>query len=243
MAFVVPAEIGHAPYAAPVLDWFARHFDDVQVVAVRQELFADLSEDVWLLYAGGFGGRTGHFDFALHERFVSRPEPPIAQTRVSVREWRRWGSRLRSMLLPSRIRDAYENLRDFAPLSANVRDTAVIPLNSGGHTLARRSMSRREQRLDGGSEVPAPGAEEGCWDSASETGRTADGGCVPGPAGRHRAGMSGLARVAIDVLSSNEACSRATAAPSHTRPGIERGRTATSRRHARLSTVRRPGAR
>lgn len=112
MAFVVPAEIGHAPYAAPVLDWFAGHFDDVQLVAVRQKLFADLSEDVWLLYADGFGGRTGHFDFALHERFVFRSEPPLADTRVSVREWRRWGSRLRPMLLPGRVRDAYERLRD-----------------------------------------------------------------------------------------------------------------------------------
>ena len=112
MAFVVPAEIGHAPYAAPVLDWFARHFDEVRLVAVRQKLFADLSEDVWLLYADGFGGRTGHFDLALHERFVFRSEPPVVDTRVSVREWRRWGSRLRPMLLPSRIRDAYENLRD-----------------------------------------------------------------------------------------------------------------------------------
>lgn len=112
MAFVVPAEIGHAPYAAPVLDWFASHFDDVQLVAVRQKLFANLSEDVWLLYADGFGGRTGHFDLALHERFVFRSEPPLADTRVSVREWRRWGSRLRPMLLPSRVRDAYERLRD-----------------------------------------------------------------------------------------------------------------------------------
>ena len=112
MAFVVPAEIGHAPYAAPLLDWFARHFNEVRLVAVRQKLFAELSEDVWLLYADGFGGRTDHFDLALHERFVFRSEPPIADTRVSVREWRRWGSRLRPMLLPSRIRDAYENLRD-----------------------------------------------------------------------------------------------------------------------------------
>ena len=112
MAFVVPAEIGHAPYAAPVLDWFASHFDDVQLVAVRQKLFADLSEDVWLLYADGFGGRTGHFDLALHERFVFRSEPPIADTRVSVQEWRRWGSRLRPMLLPSRVRSAYDDIRD-----------------------------------------------------------------------------------------------------------------------------------
>ena len=93
MAFVVPAEIGHAPYAAPLLDWFARHFNEVRLVAVRQKLFAELSEDVWLLYADGFGGRTDHFDLALHERFVFRSEPPIADTRVSVREWRRWGSR------------------------------------------------------------------------------------------------------------------------------------------------------
>ncbi len=112
MAFVVPAEIGHAPYAAPVLDWFATHFDDVQLVAVRKKLFADLSEDVWLLYADGFGGSTGHFDLALHERFVFRSEPPLSDTRVSVREWRRWGSRLRPMLLPRRIRDVYQGLRE-----------------------------------------------------------------------------------------------------------------------------------
>ncbi len=112
MAFVVPAEIGHAPYAAPLLDWLARHFNEVRLVAVRQKLFVDLSEDVWLLYADGFGGRTDHFDLALHERFVFRSEPPIADTRVSVREWRRWGSRLRPMLLPSRIRSSYESLRE-----------------------------------------------------------------------------------------------------------------------------------
>ncbi len=112
MAFVVPAEIGHAPYAAPLLDWLARHFSEVRLVAVRQKLFTELSEDVWLLYADGFGGRTDHFDLALHERFVFRSEPPIADTRVSVREWRRWGSRLRPMLLPARIRSVYENFRD-----------------------------------------------------------------------------------------------------------------------------------
>ena len=112
MAFVVPAEIGHAPYAAPLLEWFVRHFGEVRLVAVRQKLFTELSEDVWLLYADGFGGRTDHFDLALHERFVFRSEPPLADTRVSVQEWRRWGSRLRPMLLPARIRSVYENFRD-----------------------------------------------------------------------------------------------------------------------------------
>ena len=51
MAFVVPAEIGHAPYAAPLVEWFAGHFADLRVVAVREKLFPELSEDVWLLFA------------------------------------------------------------------------------------------------------------------------------------------------------------------------------------------------
>jgi hypothetical protein len=56
MAFVVPAEIGHAPYAVPVLDYMTRRFERVQVIAVRRKLFPELSEDCWLLYADGFGG-------------------------------------------------------------------------------------------------------------------------------------------------------------------------------------------
>ena len=56
MAFVVPAAIGHAPYAAPLLDYLVGHFDEVRIVAVRTKLFPELSEDCWLLHAGGFGG-------------------------------------------------------------------------------------------------------------------------------------------------------------------------------------------
>src|SRR5690606_18269238 len=36
MAFVVPAEIGHAPYAAPLLEYLVRSFRTVQIVAVRE---------------------------------------------------------------------------------------------------------------------------------------------------------------------------------------------------------------
>ena len=57
MAFVVPAAIGHAPYAAPLLDYLVEHFDDVQITAIRLKLFPELSEDCWLLHAAGFGGR------------------------------------------------------------------------------------------------------------------------------------------------------------------------------------------
>lgn len=76
MAFVVPAEIGHAPYAAPVLHWFAEHFTNVTVVAIRRKVFAGLSEDTWLLYADGFGGRTDAFRFAAWDDFAVQPTPP-----------------------------------------------------------------------------------------------------------------------------------------------------------------------
>jgi tRNA1(Val) A37 N6-methylase TrmN6 len=49
LAFVVPAEIGHAPYAAPLLEYLVRNFATVHVVAYREKLFPDLSEDCWLL--------------------------------------------------------------------------------------------------------------------------------------------------------------------------------------------------
>jgi hypothetical protein len=43
MGFVVPAEIGHAPYASPFLEYLVEKFSLVQVVAVRRKLFPDLS--------------------------------------------------------------------------------------------------------------------------------------------------------------------------------------------------------
>ena len=39
MAFVVPAEIGHAPYAAPLLEYLVANFESVHIVAVREKLF------------------------------------------------------------------------------------------------------------------------------------------------------------------------------------------------------------
>ena len=39
MAFVVPAEIGHAPYATPLLRYLACHFAKVHLTAVREKVF------------------------------------------------------------------------------------------------------------------------------------------------------------------------------------------------------------
>lgn len=108
MAFVVPAEIGHAPYAVPLLSYLVANFTTVHVVAVREKLFPDLSEDCWLLYADEFGGSTGHIRFTVCDRFVPTAKPPRATRRVGVAEWRsQWKSRLRPYLLSDPVREAY----------------------------------------------------------------------------------------------------------------------------------------
>lgn len=110
MAFVVPAEIGHAPYASPLLEYLVTQFATVHVVAVRCKLFPDLSEDCWLLYTDGFGGSTQEIRFSILDKFRHSARPPRDYTRVSVHEWRTsWNRRLRPYLIPSEARDLYRN--------------------------------------------------------------------------------------------------------------------------------------
>lgn len=108
MAFVVPAEIGHAPYAAPLLEYLVEHFSVVHVIAVREKLFPLLSEDCWLLYTEGFGGRTAEIRFSAMERFEWNTRPPSKFERVGVDDWRsRWNRRLRPFILSPGVREAY----------------------------------------------------------------------------------------------------------------------------------------
>ena len=108
MAFVVPASIGHAPYAAPLLDYLVEHFDDVRITAIRSKLFPELSEDCWLLHADGFGGSTRELCFSVLDHF--KPSAvPCDTTLVPVREWREsWSRRLRPYLLSAKVREAYQ---------------------------------------------------------------------------------------------------------------------------------------
>ena len=110
MAFVVPASIGHAPYAAPLLEYLVARFDLVRVVPIRRKLFPRLSEDCWLLFADGFGGSTRTIHFAPIEHFGE--SPLSAPTRVvPVSEWRRdWNRRLRPYLLDRAERSLYRDV-------------------------------------------------------------------------------------------------------------------------------------
>lgn len=108
MAFVVPAEIGHAPYAAPLLDYLVASFSTVQIIAVRRKLFPTLSEDCWLLYTDGFGGKADAINLSVVDEFVPEKTPPKPTVRVNIEEWRTvWNRRLRPYLLPASVRGLY----------------------------------------------------------------------------------------------------------------------------------------
>jgi adenine-specific DNA methylase len=108
IAFVVPAEIGHAPYSAPLIEYLASHFAVVHVVAIRSKLFPTLSEDCWLLYADGFGGHTEDLRFSALNRFRRMTSPPQEFVQIPLVEWRTsWNRRLRPFLIASGARKAY----------------------------------------------------------------------------------------------------------------------------------------
>ena len=110
MAFVVPASIGHAPYAAPLVEYLVARFDEVRIVPVRRKLFPRLSEDCWLLLADGFGGSTRTIDFAPVEHFGEFRLSMSAHS-VPVDEWRRvWNRRLRPYLLNASVRSTYQEV-------------------------------------------------------------------------------------------------------------------------------------
>lgn len=107
LAFVVPAEIGHAPYASPVVKYLASRFEVVHVVAVRRKMFSALSEDCWLLYCAGYGGKTSFLRFTSLDEFHFSARPPDSHIRISLREWSEWNCRLRCFVLPNQIRELY----------------------------------------------------------------------------------------------------------------------------------------
>jgi hypothetical protein len=110
MAFVVPAEIGHATYAEPLLAALCGHFDRVHIIAVREKLFPALSEDCWLLHCAGFGGRTEEILLSALDVFRPLEAPPQEVRRVGLATWRQSGGRLRKFLLPERGVALYDRL-------------------------------------------------------------------------------------------------------------------------------------
>lgn len=112
MAFVVPAEIGHANYVRPLIPALCERFARVQVVACREKLFPELSQDCWLLYCAGYEGKTDAIALTTCDHFHPTETPPRATRIVPLAAWRERGQRLRPFLLGESTLRAYSNVID-----------------------------------------------------------------------------------------------------------------------------------
>lgn len=129
MAFVVPAEIGHAPYALPLLKYLSDNFGLVQVVAVKDKLFPTLSEDCWLLYCEGFGQKTDYILFTATDTFDAIAcTRPRSGTLVPLSDMEsKWQGRLRPYLLSESQRNAYQLFKSAAD-TQRMEDLARVSL-------------------------------------------------------------------------------------------------------------------
>lgn len=125
MAFVVPAEVGHAPYAAPLLQFLASHFERVAFLAIRSKLFSELSEDVWLMYAEGYGGSTPSFTLSVAESFTASARLPTNGAKIHLEALSQFRGRLRPFLLGASVLDLYRHVVSL-PSSAALGSVARV---------------------------------------------------------------------------------------------------------------------
>jgi adenine-specific DNA-methyltransferase len=64
LALILPAELIHATYAAPLREHLRRSFEEVHLVSFRQAVFPDVQEEVVLLLATGKDGGPGRLVLA-----------------------------------------------------------------------------------------------------------------------------------------------------------------------------------
>lgn len=64
LALILPAELIHTSYAAPLREHLRRSFEEVAVVSFRQAVFPGVQEEVVLLLGSGYGGGPGRLRLA-----------------------------------------------------------------------------------------------------------------------------------------------------------------------------------
>ena len=114
LAMVVPAEITHASYARPVVQFLASHFTEVNLASFEHRLFPDLSQDALLLFADGYGGQSkqmrlrrfrdiSELEVTLGRRQAFGRKVPISRLHGS-------NGRLRDHFLPKEVKALYDFL-------------------------------------------------------------------------------------------------------------------------------------
>ncbi|MFI7586031.1 Eco57I restriction-modification methylase domain-containing protein [Spongisporangium articulatum] len=67
LAFVLPYELTYVRYAQPLWEFLGAHFAALRVLHSRRRVFEDILQDVVILLADGYGGRTAVVDYEQYD--------------------------------------------------------------------------------------------------------------------------------------------------------------------------------
>ncbi len=145
LAMVLPAEIMHAFYAKPVLEYLHQTFKLVRLIAFREKLFSQLSEDTLLILCDEKG--CGPSEMFLTElQNVSKIDEEIPTgTSVESKSVLAGESKLIEYLLPDKIRQLYSRIKQDAR-SVKLGDIADVGIGyvTGNNDFFHLSRSEVE---------------------------------------------------------------------------------------------------
>jgi adenine-specific DNA-methyltransferase len=120
LAMVVPAEIGCAAYARPILAYLAQSFGGVYLLTFRKKLFPSLNEDTLLLLAEDKGSRCASFrwrDLSHAGELLTMQaggETALPRTRAVGADGLQGRQKLIENFIPVKTRDLYRELKSHA---------------------------------------------------------------------------------------------------------------------------------
>ncbi|HEX7003270.1 MAG TPA: N-6 DNA methylase [Trueperaceae bacterium] len=159
LAMVVPAEVGHAPSARPLLDLLHRSFVSVTLVSFRRSLFPHLDQETVLLLADGYGRGEGHLTSLVlpGPEALERPLPRQGDLPLDARALIEGRSALAHSWLEGPTLDLYTRLAERNEIIrlgdlARVESGYVTGANSHFHLSPRKA---EEWRLPNGALVAA----------------------------------------------------------------------------------------
>jgi adenine-specific DNA-methyltransferase len=126
LALVVPAELGHAPYARPLLELLRLRFASTTVVVFRRSLFPHLDQETMLLLADGNGAGPGRFtalELAGPEALAS-PLPRCGAIELDAAGLVSGRTSLARELLDPLVREIYDGLSE--DCVARLGDVATV---------------------------------------------------------------------------------------------------------------------
>jgi len=151
LAMVIPAEIGHAAYALPVLDYLPKSFGKVTFLTFQKKLFPNLSQDTLLLLAENKGATCSRFlwrDLAhtgILRDMCSQGRLPLRGTKsINAQNLAQGHERLIEQFVPRKTRDLYYRLEKLSLARrlgelANVGIGYVTGANSFFHLSAEEA--------------------------------------------------------------------------------------------------------